>query len=241
MSEILREFLLETNENLVLLDSDLIQLEKNPADRATLAQVFRTLHSVKGTAGFMGLAKLQAVAHAAESLLSRLRAGELNFSRPIATALLQVVDAVREMATHIETAGDEGSGDYTALISELDLLRATGGVQAASPLAISPSQPTAAISIDPRSLSTPASQVDMTNLSADPRSLATALQASVTVALDDPIERRNVQDASLSERESLSRPRISFPRVPPRLTRLTSEWAELLKPRFAWMSAYSTS
>ena len=79
-NEILREFLLETHENLALLDSDLITLEKNPTEKNTLAQVFRTLHSVKGTAGFMGLVKLQSVAHSAESLLSRLRAGEMRFN-----------------------------------------------------------------------------------------------------------------------------------------------------------------
>src|SRR5262245_15604095 len=136
-NEILREFLLETHENLALLDSDLVALEKNPSDKSTLAQVFRTLHSVKGTAGFIGLAKLQAVAHSAESLLSRLRAGELQFNVPIATALLRVVDAIREMLTSIEASGEEGAGDYTSLIADVDLLRTTGGVQVATPAAAS--------------------------------------------------------------------------------------------------------
>ena len=104
-NEILREFLLETHENLALLDSDLITLEKNPTEKNTLAQVFRTLHSVKGTAGFMGLVKLQSVAHSAESLLSRLRAGEMRFNPTIATALLRVVDAIREMLASIENVG----------------------------------------------------------------------------------------------------------------------------------------
>ena len=125
--EILREFLLETHENLALLDSDLITLEKDPTEKKTLAQVFRTLHSVKGTAGFMGLVKLQAVAHSAESLLSKLRAGEIIFNPTIATAMLKVVDAIREMLASIETSGGEGSGDYTALQAEVDRLRETGG------------------------------------------------------------------------------------------------------------------
>lgn len=128
-SEILREFLLETHENLALLDSDLVTLEKNPTEKNTLAQVFRTLHSVKGTAGFMGLVKLQSVAHSAESLLSRLRAGELRFNPTIATAMLGVVDAIRSMLSSIETTGDEGAGDYTALIADVDRLRETGGTE----------------------------------------------------------------------------------------------------------------
>lgn len=135
-NEILREFLLETHENLALLDSDLIALEKNPAEKSTLAQVFRTLHSVKGTAGFMGLVKLQAVAHSAESLLSRLRAGEMLFNPPIATALLRVVDAIREMLANIEASGEEGAGDYSALTAEVDLLRETGGAEEAAPTVV---------------------------------------------------------------------------------------------------------
>lgn len=127
MNEILREFLLETQENLAILDTDLVKLEKNPAEKSTLAQVFRTLHSIKGTAGFIGLVKLQSLAHSAESLLSRLRAGELRFNPAIATALLQVVDAVREMLSNIESSGGEGAGDYSAIASELNRLRENGG------------------------------------------------------------------------------------------------------------------
>src|SRR5271169_3271640 len=97
MNEIVREFLLETQENLAQLDLDLVTLEKEPTERETLARVFRTLHTVKGTAGFLGLPKLQAVAHAGENLLSSLREGKLVFDGPIASALLGVVDAVRRM------------------------------------------------------------------------------------------------------------------------------------------------
>ncbi|WP_425618930.1 chemotaxis protein CheW [Anatilimnocola sp. NA78] len=125
--EILREFLLETHENLALLDSDLVKLEINPAEKSTLAQVFRTFHSVKGTAGFMGLVKLQAVSHSAENLLSKLRAGEIAFNPGIATALLRVVDAIREILTSIESSGGEGSGDYTAVAAEVDRLRQQHG------------------------------------------------------------------------------------------------------------------
>jgi len=131
-TEILREFLLETHENLSLLDTDLIKLEQNPVDKDTLAEVFRTLHSVKGTAGFMGLVKLQAIAHSAENLLSRLRAGEIRFDQPMATALLRVVDAIREILSNIESSGGEGSGDYTGLSAELDRLRETRGAAAPS-------------------------------------------------------------------------------------------------------------
>src|SRR5215212_6102111 len=97
MNEVIREFLIETQENLAQLDLDLVTLEKDPKERETLARVFRTLHTVKGTAGFLGLQKLQAVSHAAENLLSRLRSGELIFNAEMASALLTVVDAIRQM------------------------------------------------------------------------------------------------------------------------------------------------
>ncbi len=119
MNEIVREFLLETNENLAQLDLDLVTLEDNPTERETLARVFRTLHTVKGTAGFLGLLKLQSVGHAAENLLSKLRAGELTFNAEIATGLLAAVDAIRRMLDCVEKTEQDGDGDYASLIQIL--------------------------------------------------------------------------------------------------------------------------
>jgi two-component system, chemotaxis family, sensor kinase CheA len=124
MNEVIREFLIETHENLAQLDLDLVTLEKDPAEHETLARVFRTLHTVKGTAGFLGLQKLQAVAHAAENLLSRLREGELLFNAEIASALLAVVDAVRQMLDSVENTETDGEGDFSALIQTLERLQA---------------------------------------------------------------------------------------------------------------------
>ncbi len=125
MNEVIREFLIETQENLAQLDLDLVTLEKDPAERETLARVFRTLHTVKGTAGFLGLKKLQAVAHAAENLLSRLLAGELIFNAQIASALLAVVDAVRQMLSAVEATEADGDGDFSAVIQAVERLQET--------------------------------------------------------------------------------------------------------------------
>src|SRR5262249_35998696 len=127
MNEVLREFLLETHESLAQLDLDLVTLEKEPTERETLVRAFRTVHTVKGTAGFLGFNKLQAVGHASESLLSLLRSGELVFNADIATALLGVVDAIRQMLASIEETEGEGDGDYTDLIQSLERLRKSGG------------------------------------------------------------------------------------------------------------------
>jgi two-component system chemotaxis sensor kinase CheA len=123
MNEVVREFLIETNENLAKLDLDLVALEKDPTERETLGRVFRTLHTVKGTAGFLGLEKLQSVAHAAENLLTRLREGKLIFNAEIASALLAVVDAVRQMLEAVEATESDGEGDYSALVLALERLR----------------------------------------------------------------------------------------------------------------------
>src|SRR5262245_22273343 len=139
MNEVVREFLIETHENLAQLDLDLVTLEKEPTETETLARVFRTLHTVKGTAGFLGLQKLQAVAHAAENLLTRLRDGSLVFNPEIASALLAVVDAVRQMLDAVEKTEADGDGDFTSLIATLDRLRTAGNV--APPPAPAPSPP----------------------------------------------------------------------------------------------------
>src|SRR5215467_1485195 len=124
MNEVVREFLLETHENLAQLDQDLVTLEKEPGERETLARVFRTLHTVKGTAGFLGLPKLQAVAHSGENLLGRLRAGEIVFGPETATALLSVVDAIRKVLAALEASdgSGEGSGEFSELVLTLDRL-----------------------------------------------------------------------------------------------------------------------
>jgi two-component system chemotaxis sensor kinase CheA len=123
--DIVKEFLVESYENLDRLDRDLVMLEKSPKDSEILASVFRTIHTIKGTSGFLAFNKLGAVAHVGESLLGRLRDGQLTLDREITTALLTMVDAVRQMLTSIETSGVEGERDDTALIARLTALQHT--------------------------------------------------------------------------------------------------------------------
>jgi two-component system chemotaxis sensor kinase CheA len=121
-SEIVKEFLVESYENLDRLDRELVGLEKNPHDRDALASVFRTIHTIKGTCGFLGFSKLEAVAHVGENLLTRLRDRQLTLTPEITTALLSMVDAVRQMLSQIETAGQEGERDDSLLIATLTRL-----------------------------------------------------------------------------------------------------------------------
>ena len=85
---------------------------------------FRTLHTIKGTCGFLGFSRLESVAHASENLLSKLRDGELNVNADIASALLATVDAIRNMMAVIEEEGsDENTGDFSDLVKELERLQ----------------------------------------------------------------------------------------------------------------------
>ena len=121
--DIVREFLVESYENLDQLDCDLVSLEKNPRDRERLASVFRAIHTIKGTCGFLAFPKLEAVAHAGESLLSRLRDGQLLLNAEITSGLLALVDAVRSILKNIENDRQEGRGDYAAVVVRMMQLR----------------------------------------------------------------------------------------------------------------------
>lgn len=124
-AEIVKEFLVESYENLDRLDQDLIALEKDPADRERLASIFRTIHTIKGTSGFLAFNQLEAVTHVGESLLARLRDGMLALTPEITTAMLAMVDAVRQMLRNIEAHGNEGKRDDRELISIITGLLAT--------------------------------------------------------------------------------------------------------------------
>ncbi len=122
MDEIVREFLVESYENLDRLDQDLIALEKDADSKETIGSIFRTLHTLKGASGFLGFGRLEAVAHVAENLLSKLREGSLTLTPSITTALLSTVDAVRGMLEQIEQTGGPGEKDHSVLIQELTRL-----------------------------------------------------------------------------------------------------------------------
>jgi two-component system chemotaxis sensor kinase CheA len=116
MSLIIGEFLTESYENLDQLDQDLVDLEANPEEKSLLASIFRTIHTIKGTCGFLGFTKLESIAHVGENLLSKLRDGELDMTQDIANSLLTMVDAVREILSSIENSHSEGIIDYTDLV-----------------------------------------------------------------------------------------------------------------------------
>jgi two-component system, chemotaxis family, sensor kinase CheA len=121
-AEIIGEFVAESYESLDRMSTDLVALEQDRTNPETLSSIFRTMHTVKGTCGFLSFAKLEAIAHAAEDLLSLIRDGVLEMTPDVVTALLDTSDAMREVLAHVERDVTEGPRDYRALVARLETL-----------------------------------------------------------------------------------------------------------------------
>jgi two-component system chemotaxis sensor kinase CheA len=126
MDDLIKEFLVECNENLDRLDGELVKLEIDPSSQELLSSIFRTIHTIKGSCGFLGFAKLEKVAHVGESLLSRLRDGKLSLTPEFTSGLLAMVDAIRVMLGEIQTTEQDGNETYAELIETLNSLQNQG-------------------------------------------------------------------------------------------------------------------
>ncbi len=120
MDDLLAEFLTESNEGLQVLDNELVKLEQNPNDPELLSNIFRLMHTIKGTCGFLGLPRLEGVAHAGENVLGRLRDGEITVSPEIVSLILECLDRIREILAALEATESEPEGDDADLISRLN-------------------------------------------------------------------------------------------------------------------------
>jgi two-component system, chemotaxis family, sensor kinase CheA len=133
IDEIVAEFLVESHENLDQLDCDLLALEQDPDSRELLASVFRTIHTIKGTSGFLAFHRLEKLTHVGENLLSRIRDGKIALTDARLTALLTMVDAIRGLLADIERTGGETEVDHAELVATLSALLADAGPEPAEP------------------------------------------------------------------------------------------------------------
>jgi two-component system chemotaxis sensor kinase CheA len=178
---LVHEFLVESYENLDRLDRALVDLEKDPHDAENLASIFRTVHTIKGTCGFLGFGKLESVSHIGENLLSRLRDAELVLDGEITTGLLAMVDAIRHIMASIEERGVEDDVDYTPLIAELTRLNAREPGSTSSPA--------------PAQTHTPPAPVAAAPATPTPTPTPTAIQTPMMEAADlDAIDQRSGDD-----------------------------------------------
>lgn len=120
--DILKEFICESWENLSRLDTEIVELEKRAGDPKLLASIFRTIHTIKGTCGFIGLTGLGAVAHSAENVLGQMRDGKLSPTPGAISPVLEAVDAIKELLSGLEETGREPLRDNVDLIARLEQL-----------------------------------------------------------------------------------------------------------------------
>ncbi|MGI9090079.1 MAG: chemotaxis protein CheA [Gemmatimonadaceae bacterium] len=120
MDDLLRDFLAESAENLARLDHDVVELERDPSNTDLLNSIFRTVHTIKGTCGFLGLDRLEGVSHTAESVLDLLRNGTLAANSDLISDILRSVDVIKGILASLEQTGTEPRGDDSLVIAALD-------------------------------------------------------------------------------------------------------------------------
>ncbi|MDW8400023.1 MAG: Hpt domain-containing protein, partial [Acetobacteraceae bacterium] len=120
MDDLIADFLAETMEGLAAVDDALLRLERSPEDRAPVTEIFRIVHTIKGTCGFLGLPRLERLAHAAENVLGRYRDGSLQVTSDGVSLVLEAMDGIKRIVAALAETGAEPAGEDAALIARLD-------------------------------------------------------------------------------------------------------------------------
>src|SRR3954467_2617329 len=118
MDDLLREFLTETSESLDTVDNQLVKFEQEPNNARILDNIFRLVHTIKGTCGFLGLPRLEALAHAAETLMGKFRDG-MPVTAEAVSLILSSIDRMREILAGLEATEAEPEGSDEDLIEKL--------------------------------------------------------------------------------------------------------------------------
>lgn len=133
--QLISDLLVESFDGLDRFDQELLVLEQGKGDAETMNVIFRVIHSMKGTAGCVGLSRIESLAHAGENLLSLLREGQLTVSGDIISGLFALSDGLRSILRQLESTGAEGVGENSVLIDRLQALQAGGPPSLAAPAA----------------------------------------------------------------------------------------------------------
>ena len=122
MDEIRHEFLIEAQEMLEVLDQRFVALESDPNNKELLNEIFRAMHSMKGSAGFLGFQHLVDVAHRAENILNKLRQGDMAVSQQVVDIILETVDLVKLIVADIRESGSDTHVATENVANKLDLI-----------------------------------------------------------------------------------------------------------------------
>src|SRR3954471_4249722 len=134
MDDLLREFLTETSESLDTVDNQLVRFEQDPTDAKILDNIFRLVHTIKGTCGFLGLPRLEALAHAGETLMGKFRDG-MPVKAEAVTLILSSIDRIKEILAGLEATETEPEGTDEDLIEKLHAMAEGGHHAEAEPVA----------------------------------------------------------------------------------------------------------
>ncbi|MGY4424375.1 chemotaxis protein histidine kinase CheA [Bradyrhizobium sp. JR6.1] len=121
MDDLLREFLTESSESLDTVDNQLVQFEQDPNNAKILDNIFRLVHTIKGTCGFLGLPRLEALAHAGETLMGKFRDG-MPVKAEAVTLILSSIDRIKEILGGLEATEAEPEGNDRDLIDQLEAM-----------------------------------------------------------------------------------------------------------------------
>jgi two-component system, chemotaxis family, sensor kinase CheA len=143
MDDLIADFLTETSENIADLDVALLKLERTPDDQDTLSLIFRLVHTIKGTCGFLGLPRLEHVAHAAENVLGKVRDGVLTATPDTVTLVLAALDRIKAILGDLAATGSEVAGDDGELIAALNATAVGEAPKPAAPVVAAEPEPEA--------------------------------------------------------------------------------------------------
>nr|MCU0983798.1 Hpt domain-containing protein [Acetobacteraceae bacterium] len=150
MDDLLKDFLTETAESIAELDTALIRLEQSPDDAQTLALIFRLVHTIKGTCGFLGLSRLEKVAHASENVLGKFRDGSMTVTTGSISVVLRSLDRIKAIVRDLEQHGAEVAGDDSDIIDKLNRIyngEDLGDEAPAAPAAAAPGEAPAEVAV----------------------------------------------------------------------------------------------
>ncbi|RMH36232.1 MAG: chemotaxis protein CheA [Nitrospirae bacterium] len=191
MREILEDFLSESTEMLEALDRYFVHLESDPGNIELLNEIFRCIHSMKGSAGFLGFTRLVEVTHQAENVLNKLRQGEMVVSQSVIDIILESVDCVKALYAAIRETGEDSRVEVDSVVQKLTLT-----LEAAQDLASAPSRvpPTDSVP-DPVSPTSASSDSATVCVSAAPPASAQTESASATIERSSPMHAPASQEA----------------------------------------------
>lgn len=160
MDDLIAEFVAETEDSLNDLDVELVRLEQDPGDKEILGNIFRIMHTIKGTCGFLGLSRLESVAHAAENILGKIRDGEMAASEEAVSLILEALDRIKELLSALQESGGEPSGEDSELIGRLHEFCEHGGTASSVPDEVTLPEPAVPeeMPVSPEGPSEPAAQ-----------------------------------------------------------------------------------